>query len=670
MNMKKMYKHKKLITGVATRLVVGVLLLAVLGVALTGCGNRSSTNLTTVTFTWPAETETSTGTETDAAESDTAADTAADTDTATESADAAESDSTAETDTTAETDAETGAETGAETDAVAGTTGGMSDDQIKKLGEKIANSGYAVAICEQLIAAQRGYDISGKPDSKTTNNYIKYQDTETNPLPAPDTSKSVEYAKKVLKAYNTGDNTDKNDFSLYADQIDARALGILVSGLNIDVQLGTELGMIDQILRWIGIGFEWLIDVPGFDSFILGTLYFAIALEILMLPLAIYQQKNSRKQAKLRPREMAIRNKYKGRNDQATQQKVTQEIQDLYAKEGYSPMSGCLPLLVTMPFLILLYYIVQEPMVYMMGADGELVNAFRTYASAHPAAGGLGMELSTPGSIQLLSAIREGGMELVEGMKDFALFSVEDRTLCYNELQTVLGAAGENIPNFSLFGLNLGLIPTAFLSDFKANWWLLFIPVLTFLVYWGGSKISRKFTFQPITQDAGNDPAKGCSNGMMNVMMPAMSAFFTFMVPAAIGVYWMFKSILGTVKQIVIAKVMPLPTFTEEDYEAAKRELAGKDKNKPPKRSGTRNPNVRSLHYIDEEDFEETSSNQKKQPKADYVEPEEAKEEKPQTADNAYSEGVTIKEDRPARDANEAKSEKKKWKFFGKKKDE
>ena len=50
--------------------------------------------------------------------------------------------------------------------------------------------------------------------------------------------------------------------------------------------------------------------------------------ELLMLPLSIKQQKNSIKQAKLRPKEMAIRKKYAGRNDQATQQKITMEIQD------------------------------------------------------------------------------------------------------------------------------------------------------------------------------------------------------------------------------------------------------------------------------------------------------------------------------------------------------
>ena len=75
-------------------------------------------------------------------------------------------------------------------------------------------------------------------------------------------------------------------------------------------------------------------------SYVVALFIFAILIEILMLPFGIKQQKNSIKQAMLRPKEMSIRKKYAGRNDQPTQQKVSQEIQELYQKEGFNPMSG------------------------------------------------------------------------------------------------------------------------------------------------------------------------------------------------------------------------------------------------------------------------------------------------------------------------------------------
>ena len=83
-----------------------------------------------------------------------------------------------------------------------------------------------------------------------------------------------------------------------------------------------------------------------------------------------------------------------------------------------------------------------------------------------------------------------------------------------------------------------------------------------------------------------------------------MSAFFTLGVPAVIGVYWAFRAWLSFGKTVIMAKVMPLPTFTEEDYKAAAKELAGKKTVKKSDKAGA----VRSLHYIDDEDFEDTKA--------------------------------------------------------------
>ena len=82
--------------------------------------------------------------------------------------------------------------------------------------------------------------------------------------------------------------------------------------------------------------------------------------------------------------------------------------------------------------------------------------------------------------------------------------------------------------------------------------------------------------------------------------------YITFVVPAAIGVYWIFKSVLSTIEHVILYKLMPMPKFTEEDFKAAEKELAGKNKNRPVKKE--RDPNVprpRSLHHIDDEDYDE-----------------------------------------------------------------
>ena len=49
------------------------------------------------------------------------------------------------------------------------------------------------------------------------------------------------------------------------------------------------------------------------NHYILALFFFALVMEIVLLPLAIKQQKSQIQMAKIKPKEMAIREKYKGR---------------------------------------------------------------------------------------------------------------------------------------------------------------------------------------------------------------------------------------------------------------------------------------------------------------------------------------------------------------------
>ena len=81
-------------------------------------------------------------------------------------------------------------------------------------------------------------------------------------------------------------------------------------------------------------------------SYAVALLLFALLVKVIMLPLSIKQQKTQIKGAKLRPKIAAIEKKYAGRTDRKTLEKKQQEIMTLQQEEGYSPLSGCLPLLI------------------------------------------------------------------------------------------------------------------------------------------------------------------------------------------------------------------------------------------------------------------------------------------------------------------------------------
>ena len=377
----------------------------------------------------------------------------------------------------------------------------------------------------------------------------------------------------------------------------------------------------DFIYNAIGQFLGWLDAFTG--NYVLALFIFAIIVELLMLPFGIRQQKNSIKQATLRPKEMAIRKKYAGRNDQPTQQKMTQEIQEMYQKEGYNPMGGCLPLLIQFPIIIILYNVVINPLRYIMGMSKDGVSALVEFAGTAVDKGGLGMTVSKQNTIGLIHTIKEQGVSAVEGVKAFfANSETVDGEAVFAELEAVFAG---HIPNFNLFGLNLGETPS--LDKFG---WLWLIPVLTFGVYFASMKLTRKLTYQPTTA---NDPQMGCSNKIMDFSMPLMSVWISFMVPAAIGVYWIFKSILSTLKQFIMSRVMPIPKFTEEDYKAAEKEMKGKSKSQPTRDYTPSGEKPRSLHYIDAEDDETTAPVQKKpEKKQNESEKEPAKEVNPLVA--------------------------------------
>ena len=313
------------------------------------------------------------------------------------------------------------------------------------------------------------------------------------------------------------------------------------------------------------------------NHYILALLIFAVLVEIVLIPFGIKQQKNSIKQAGLRPKEKAIREKYAGRDDQPTKQKMQQEIQELYQKEGYNPMSGCLPLLIQFPIIIMLYNIVINPLKYVCGLSEESITAAAELVKS------FGVEVtSTSGhTINLMAAIQKIGVEKFLDIPGFT--------------EDMIGT----MPNLTYFGINLGLNPSFTPTD-SIQYWLLLVPVLTFVVYFFSGKLTRKLSYQPQMDDA----QMGCSNKMMDVMMPLFSVYITFITPAAVGIYWIFKSILGVLKQWILKKAMPLPEFSEEDYKAAIKEInARQDKSNPVKKSGKV---VRSLHHIDDEDYDDT----------------------------------------------------------------
>lgn len=313
----------------------------------------------------------------------------------------------------------------------------------------------------------------------------------------------------------------------------------------------------DPILKFFGKILSIFDSVTG--SYLLALFIFALLVKIILLPFGIKQQKNSIKQAKVRPKEMAIRNKYRGRNDQRTQQKMNTEVMELYQQEGYNPASGCLPLLIQLPIILILYKVITNPLQYICGYSTDMLNKIANYLT----------EIGAGEFINKNGVLSGYDINLISHLKT----NLEGINATLGELG--LGQVDLSvIPNFSFFGLGgsdyLAATPNSNIFSL-----LLLVPALNCVFTLLSTYVTRKLTFQPM-----QDQQSAGSMKFMNIFMTGMTTFIAFTVPAAIGIYWLFNNLLGMLQQFILAKTMPLPKFTEEDFKRAEKEFLGKSENK------------------------------------------------------------------------------------------
>ncbi len=391
--------------------------------------------------------------------------------------------------------------------------------------------------------------------------------------------------------------------------------------------------MFDFLLKPLGYVIQFFYSFT--HSYLLSVLLFALVIEILLSPLQIKQQKSSIKQAKLAPKVKAIQKKYAGRNDNVSKQKMQQETMELYREEGFNPAGGCLPLLVQLPIIICVWQVITQPLKYLCGMSSEAITKLTGLANS------FGVNLGTYKEVGLSNWLRGGS---------------QSAQLAVSKAGDLLekSIADYKIPEFKLFSLDLSHNP----SINPINW-LVIIPILVFLAMWGSMVIMKKFTYQaPEAAEAQNK----LSMKIMNFAMPALSTWFSFQMPAVVGVYWIFRNILSVGERFIISKIFPIPKMSEEEMAKAEKEYGGKmkeaDANKPP---------VRSLHRIDWDDEElppptpdDEDEEEEEEEKDEQTSSEESAEPVEENkAGNGLLDRVPMKEDKREKKEKKEKKNKK-----------
>ena len=323
--------------------------------------------------------------------------------------------------------------------------------------------------------------------------------------------------------------------------------------------------MFDWLYQIFGTILAFFNDITG--HYALALVLYALVFKIVFLPFSIKTQKNQIAMAKLRPKMAKIEKKYAGRTDRATLQKKQQEIMELQQKEGYNPLSGCLPLLLQLPLIIFLYNVIRKPLSYICKWSTEAIDKVLAITGGDAAD-----QILAIGKIEEYIAANPDGAAKIE---------------------EIVGKSIE-LPNFELFGVNLASTPS--LQDFSL---LLLIPVLAAGFQWLSMWLTRKWQGNTAM---GGDAQSQMSMRVMDVTMPLMTLWFTFSFSGMLGVYWIYQSIFAIAQQYALSKAMPLPKYTESEIREI--EKAEKEKAKAQRAAMQSQPKTKSLHYIDDDDYD------------------------------------------------------------------
>lgn len=261
----------------------------------------------------------------------------------------------------------------------------------------------------------------------------------------------------------------------------------------------------------------------------IAILLFTLLVNLILLPFMAKSKKSTMRTARLQPRMQELQRKYNG-NPQQYQQAVSK----LYRDEKINPMSGCLWSLLPFPILIALYSAIRQPLTKMMELGEDAVTALTEWVTNN--AGYAATARSGYAEIEITDYIHQNYDAVVADLGDFS---------------------GKLIDmDFSFLGMNLGQQPSFKLWAFdwsdSAVWLpalgLFMIPVVAALLSWLSMKISTSTNPQVDRQAAS-------MNKSMAVVMPLTSILICFTMPAALGVYWIFNSVCGILRDLVLTKI-------------------------------------------------------------------------------------------------------------------
>lgn len=298
---------------------------------------------------------------------------------------------------------------------------------------------------------------------------------------------------------------------------------------------------------YICVPFAWLVRLfyNLTNSYGVALILFTLVIKLIMLPFQMKSKKSMMRMSRVSGQMQELQKRYA-----KNQAKLQEEMQKLYEEEGVNPMSGCLWSLIPFPILIALYSIIRQPITHFMMLSKDVLQTvvqsaadagvnltnivMMDKATGTPALKDGLYQLASYGQINLVKAVQEMGLSTPEGWFDM---------------------------NYNFLGLDLTATPWEYVKNFTFTWaviGVILIPILAGLSQFVFSKLTMKTQPQA-------DAAGGTSMKSMMYMMPLMSVYIAFIMPAALGVYWIAQSVFSLIQEAILNKTFSAKLSEEEE---------------------------------------------------------------------------------------------------------
>ena len=289
-------------------------------------------------------------------------------------------------------------------------------------------------------------------------------------------------------------------------------------------------------------------------SYGVSLILFTLVIKLILLPFQMKSKKSMVRMSRMSGKMQEIQKKYAN-----NQLKMQEEMQKFYQEEGFNPMSGCLWSFLPLPILLALYSIIRQPIThFMMLSEETMYSIINHLADAGVAMG------------NIVKVAEDGAMVLKDGLPQLQPYG---QINLVKEITAQMPDYGSSIDgwinmNYNFLGLDLTSNPSTGFTNFHLEWaciGLILIPILAGLAQFALSFITMK------QQPQQEGPAARSTRSMM-YMMPLVSVYIAFIMPAALGIYWIAQSVFSLIQEVILGKFFTTKLQEEEDARYAARQ--------------------------------------------------------------------------------------------------